>query len=145
MRCIPDEIDKVLSVTAVIAARNLRTVVRGKTIFHLGGFAHSRKIPILRPRWRSGIIDWFLKSTRVQMSRCIIACGYQSRRYENRVSQFSWSRAAMLRENEMKLRLKIHLYIFAQLHHNSRNAICIFWANLIFGIIESKIVFGKKR
>jgi hypothetical protein len=38
MRCIPDEIDKVLSVAAVIAARNLRTVVRGKTIFRLGGF-----------------------------------------------------------------------------------------------------------
>lgn len=46
---------------------------RGKTIFRLGGFAHSREIPIFRrpplappatARWRSGIIDWFLESTR---------------------------------------------------------------------------------
>lgn len=54
MRCVfPNEIDKVLSAAAVIAARNLRTVDRGKTIFRLGGFAHSRETPILRSRWRS--------------------------------------------------------------------------------------------
>lgn len=47
IRCIPDEIDKVLSAAAVIATRNLRTADRGKTIFRLGGFAHSREIPIL--------------------------------------------------------------------------------------------------